>query len=531
MTRDMVPVIHHDWAVKLPGPAAIRVPVTHLTLQQFLSLPPQVMTNGPDTDETTIARAADAAAMTRLMLASGHDMKRVRQLHAHQRASAAGAGSASTITGGAGMTSASPLSSPSTGDASGGSQTAALLPSPGSTSDASSPPVPAAALALTAAGVPGAALVPFDASVAATATAAVISPASAATGTTRTQMHNPLASPASAATGAGAAGPLSPTKRRAFAQLPPPLASPDALTRPQGHTIYAHNPGKNVPLLAPSRLARTSSGGSGSSATGGDILGSGAALSSLATSSSSSLVSLASASAVAVTGAAAVGTYGYSEFAANARRADALGLHTDGVPPHVLALSFAQGLRDRFTTLEQVLRFLPPGTGANIEVKYPTPSETAMLGLRFPEQNLFVERILDVVFAVGGGRRIMFSSFDADICLLLARKQAAHPVFFLTEAGTPDAPLADERMNSLAAAVSFASDAGLFGVVTEVSPLLACPSIITNVQCDAGLVLCTYGRRNNDPEVVRLQQRYGVGAIIVDHVAHVARTLRSRVKA
>lgn len=200
------------------------------------------------------------------------------------------------------------------------------------------------------------------------------------------------------------------------------------------------------------------------------------------------------------------------------------------MPPHILALSYAHGLRDRFATLEQVLRYLPSGTGANIEVKYPTAAETAMLGLRYPEANVFVERILDVVFAFAGTRRIMFSSFDADICLMLARKQSEYPVFFLTEAGTPDAPLPDERMNSLAAAVCFASDAGLFGVVTEVSPFIACPRMIGSIQCEANLVLCSYGRRNNEPDIVYLQQRHGIGAVIVDHVAHIARTLRSRVR-
>lgn len=186
-------------------------------------------------------------------------------------------------------------------------------------------------------------------------------------------------------------------------------------------------------------------------------------------------------------------------------------------------------------------------------MKYPTVAEAGMFGLRPWERNAFVDRVLDVVFAFaaatvsgsadsggdGSGphppaaaaaaapRTIMFSSFDPDVCLLLARKQAAFPVFLLTEGGTAEPPYFDLRWNSLAGAVAFARAAGLFGVVTDVTPLLACPSLIPVVQEEAGLVLCSYGRANNDAAAVTTQQRWGIGAVIADHVAHIARTLRS----
>jgi glycerophosphoryl diester phosphodiesterase len=274
----------------------------------------------------------------------------------------------------------------------------------------------------------------------------------------------------------------------------------------------------------------------------------------------------------------------------NRRRAAALGLHADGTSEAQLAVSFATGLRDRFLSLEQLLRRLPAAAGCNIEVKYPTAEEVALFGLRQFERNYFVDRILDVVFACDGWtpppaatardgssagraesvcsgtrcdgagcaaaagspascsgaacarggdssrarqgnssprqpRRIMFSSFDPDVCLLLRRKQDSYPVFFLTEAGTPSEPLADPRMNSLAAAVEFASLAGLFGLVSDVRPLLAAPRIINFVQEEAGLMLASYGRKNNDVEAVRLQQEHGIAVVITDHVAHVTRSI------
>lgn len=124
----------------------------------------------------------------------------------------------------------------------------------------------------------------------------------------------------------------------------------------------------------------------------------------------------------------------------------------------------------------------------------------------------------------------MFSSFDPEICLLLRRKQDAYPVFFLTEGGTPKSPLLDPRMNSLAAAVRFAACAGLFGIVSDVRPLLAAPRLIGYIQNEAGLMLASYGRKNNDPEAVALQRAHGIAVVITDHVTHVIRSMRAEGK-
>lgn len=117
----------------------------------------------------------------------------------------------------------------------------------------------------------------------------------------------------------------------------------------------------------------------------------------------------------------------------------------------------------------------------------------------------------------------MFSSFDPDICLLLSKKQGIYPVFLLTAAGTY--LYADPRKNSLRAAVRFAVSNGLLGIVSESEPLVEAPRLITEVR-NAGLVLCTYGQRNNEVNCVKVQVANGVAAVIVDHVAHVTRSLR-----
>jgi glycerophosphodiester phosphodiesterase len=203
------------------------------------------------------------------------------------------------------------------------------------------------------------------------------------------------------------------------------------------------------------------------------------------------------------------------------RPLQALGLDSS---KHATRSRLFEGLKDRYTTLVNVFRRVDPTCGFNIEVKFPLAAEERLLGFTAPERNALVDSILDVVFENVGQRPVYFSSFDPDICLLLVRKQSVYPVFLLTAAGTE--PTADPRRASLRAAVGFAKSSGLLGVVSDVGPLLAAPRLIDAVLGN-GLVLATYGRRNNDVDAVRLQRAMGVSFVILDHVAHVTRALRT----
>jgi len=243
-----------------------------------------------------------------------------------------------------------------------------------------------------------------------------------------------------------------------------------------------------------------------------------------------------SSAGTASAGTALAGGVDSAAAGANTRRLAALGLDAVVAPADKagaaaaagVARDYSLGMRDGLGTLYDVLTRVPTDTGANVEVKYPTAAEAAAYGLRQPERNFFADRILDVVYAAAGDRRIMFSTFDPDMAVVLARKQLRYPVFLLTEAGTPPAPLPDARMNSLASAVAFATApaVGLFGIVTDVTPLLTAPRMVAAVQHDARLALATYGRANNDPAVVALQVAAAVGAVIVDHVSAVVASLR-----
>eukprot|EP01138_Halocafeteria_seosinensis_P014288 gb/GECG01014588.1/.p1 GENE.gb/GECG01014588.1/~~gb/GECG01014588.1/.p1 ORF type:complete len:1842 (+),score=248.99 gb/GECG01014588.1/:1-5526(+) len=213
------------------------------------------------------------------------------------------------------------------------------------------------------------------------------------------------------------------------------------------------------------------------------------------------------------------------ESTAPRRALEALGLDRTGAAQHrEMSSKYFYGLQDSLTTLERVFQAVPTRTGFNIEVKYPNPQQALEHGLRPVDKNTYVERILDCVFTSSvAERKVMFSSFDPDICLLLSKKQGIYPVFLLTAAGTY--LYADPRKNSLRAAVRFAVSNGLLGIVSDSTPLVEAPRLMTEVR-NAGLVLCTYGARNNEVNCVKVQVANGVAAVIVDHVAHVTRSLR-----
>lgn len=111
------------------------------------------------------------------------------------------------------------------------------------------------------------------------------------------------------------------------------------------------------------------------------------------------------------------------------------------------------------------------------------------------ELNSFVDTMLKTVYDLGGGRDMLFSSFNPDICLLLSFKQPSIPVLFLSDAGA--SPVGDIRASSLQEAIRFASRWNLLGIVTQAEPLVLCPRLVRIVK-ESGLVCVSYGTLNND---------------------------------
>lgn len=187
--------------------------------------------------------------------------------------------------------------------------------------------------------------------------------------------------------------------------------------------------------------------------------------------------------------------------------------------------SYGHHIQAQFATLEELFREVPVHVGFNIEMKYAMLSESQEEDMDWyaVELNTFVDTVLNMVYDKGEGRNIMFSSFNPDICLLLAYKQPNIPVLFLTDAGS--SPVTDIRASSLQEAIRFAARWNLLGIVSTCDPFIIAPRLIRVVK-ESGLVCVSYGQQNNDKEKVRLQEQQGIDAVIVDSVHAVYKDLR-----
>lgn len=157
-----------------------------------------------------------------------------------------------------------------------------------------------------------------------------------------------------------------------------------------------------------------------------------------------------------------------------------------------------------FTTLEEMFLKLPENVGFNIEMKYPMlhESENHDMDTFAVELNSFVDTVLSKVYDLCKKRKVILSSFNPDICLLLSFKQPSIPILFLTDAGT--SPVGDIRASSLHEAIKFASRWNLLGIVSAAEPLCNSPRLVKVVK-ENGLVCVSYGMMNNDPAMVQVK--------------------------
>ncbi|CAG8568265.1 9275_t:CDS:2 [Ambispora gerdemannii] len=212
-----------------------------------------------------------------------------------------------------------------------------------------------------------------------------------------------------------------------------------------------------------------------------------------------------------------------------------------------------------YLSLEEVLERLPLDIGVNIEIKYPTVYEMSnYLFSDIPDINAYVDTILQSVYdqaqaTSGNGigtfirtppvkRSVIFSSFNPAICSAVNWKQPNYAVFFNSNCGFENDTInrgkkrkarsernvdedaiyeevivRDKRCTSIKEAVKFAKSNNLLGIICEATLLIQVPTLITNVK-KAGLMLITFGSANNDYRNTRIQERYGVDAIMIDGV-------------
>ncbi|GAB5588128.1 phosphate system positive regulatory protein pho81 [Umbelopsis nana] len=212
------------------------------------------------------------------------------------------------------------------------------------------------------------------------------------------------------------------------------------------------------------------------------------------------------------------------------------------------------GAEQPLISLEQLLKNLPKTMGVNLDIRYPMPSDLTEHGFaNIADCNDYVDAILQCVYdhahAAGlasnnndengpSSRSLFFSSFNPSICTALNWKQPNYAVFFNSYCGVKKVQTTrgskrkepngekvelvseideDVRCTSLKEAVKFAKRTNLLGIIAEATPLVHVPSLIPNVK-ESGLILTTFGPANADPHNVKVQERYGVEAMVINGI-------------
>ncbi|XP_023574320.1 glycerophosphocholine phosphodiesterase GPCPD1 isoform X5 [Octodon degus] len=134
------------------------------------------------------------------------------------------------------------------------------------------------------------------------------------------------------------------------------------------------------------------------------------------------------------------------------------------------------------------------------------------------DMNLFLDIILKNVLENSGKRRIVFSSFDADICTMVRQKQNKYPILFLTQGKSDIYPeLMDLRCRTTPIAMSFAQFENLLGINAHTEDLLRNLSYVQEAKAK-GLVIFCWGDDTNDPENRRKLREFGVHGLIYDRI-------------
>ncbi|XP_046466524.1 glycerophosphocholine phosphodiesterase GPCPD1 isoform X1 [Neodiprion pinetum] len=182
---------------------------------------------------------------------------------------------------------------------------------------------------------------------------------------------------------------------------------------------------------------------------------------------------------------------------------------------------FDEDLEDHqpFPTLKTVFQELEPHVGCNVEIKWNMQLKDGTFELNHPfDLNLYLDIIIKVVLEYGANRKIVFSSFNPDICMMIRLKQNKYPVVFLTQGITLKYPTYhDLRCQTIPMAMKHALAADILGINVHTEDILRDPSQVKLVK-DAGLIIFCWGDDNNDKDTILNLKKLGLHAVIYDKI-------------
>lgn len=164
---------------------------------------------------------------------------------------------------------------------------------------------------------------------------------------------------------------------------------------------------------------------------------------------------------------------------------------------------------------------LPEQLGIIVELKWPQQDSKR----RWQDQsskpcfdrNFYVDTVLDVVFRLAGKRRIVFSSFNADICIMIRYKQNYYPVVLLLV--DPEQPIQflDQRVNRLEYGAFLAYIMEFFGLSLHTNTMLTQPLVLGLIR-DLRMQSITWGMANSDLSHRDKMKRYGCVGVTYDRI-------------
>uniref|UniRef100_A0A0K0CV86 GP-PDE domain-containing protein n=1 Tax=Angiostrongylus cantonensis TaxID=6313 RepID=A0A0K0CV86_ANGCA len=183
-----------------------------------------------------------------------------------------------------------------------------------------------------------------------------------------------------------------------------------------------------------------------------------------------------------------------------------------------------------FPTLVEALAKVDPDVGFNVEVKYPMMQSNGEHECdHYFERNEFIDVVLADLLNNAGTRRIMFSSFDPDICSLISMKQNKYPVLFLCVGETQRyTRFQDQRSSTSLTAVNFAAGADIMGVNFNSEDLLNDPYPVKRAN-DFGLITFVWGEDLDKKENINyFKKELGVDGLIYDRCVEISKFRCSR---
>jgi glycerophosphoryl diester phosphodiesterase len=166
------------------------------------------------------------------------------------------------------------------------------------------------------------------------------------------------------------------------------------------------------------------------------------------------------------------------------------------------------------SSFAELLTKLPESLGFDVEIKYPSRMKLNTV-IPYMDMNEMINKVLKVMEEFAGNRRIMFSSFDPIICIMLKLKQQRWPVFQLL--CRKKRWIQKEMIDRGFAFATFHQKIGIEGFVCDCVHLLESPEVL-KMLLNSGFHINTYGILNNTREGIEKQLELGIRGFCTDNL-------------